>query len=348
MATLGWAVAGGIGAAAALAVAWFVLVILRFDAPVVRRSLAVARLDEAAAAGRSVDHALSVATWVGYVCTTLVLGGLVFRAVVRRAPRRLPIVAIAAAGASAAVTSVALRCMEVTGGGIEAVVDRDVLAHVVTSHFGGAMALRAAGLLLVVASLGGRPGGGLRRAGRWLAGVGRLAGAAVLAASYLVIGHAQASDPVALEVTALGVHIVAAPRGSAGWRSWRSTCGPDRPTGWAARHGCPRRPSPGSAAWPRSWSCWSSCPAPCWPRGRTCLPGRPGRPATARRSSPSWRSSPWCWRSAATTGSGWSRPWPERDDAAARARLRTTCVLETLVIGMGILLMTAAMTSGGF
>ncbi len=348
MATLGWAVAGGIGAAAALAVAWFVLVILRFDAPVARGSLAVARLDAAAAAGRSADHALSVATWVGYVCTTLVLGALVFRAVVRHATRRLPIVAIAAAGVSAAVTSVALRCMEVTGGGIEAVVDRDVLAHVVTSHFGGAMALRAAGLLLVVASLGGRPGGGLRRAGRWLAGVGRLAGAAVLAASYLVIGHAQASDPVAVEVTALGVHIVAA----SAWFGGVAVLAFDLRPGPPDRVGrTSRLPAPAVARFSRMAEVMVVL---------VIVSG-----AVLAEGQNLFARAPW------STGYGQAfiaklafvavvlaiggynrqRVVPavaERDDAAARARLRTTCVLETLVISMGILLMTAAMTSGGF
>jgi putative copper export protein len=36
-----------------------------------------------------------------------------------------------------------------------------------------------------------------------------------------------------------------------------------------------------------------------------------------------------------------------RDDDAARRHLRATCVVEALAIGMGVLLMTAAMTSGG-
>jgi putative copper export protein len=36
------------------------------------------------------------------------------------------------------------------------------------------------------------------------------------------------------------------------------------------------------------------------------------------------------------------------DPAAARRRLRSMCVAEALVTGMGVLLMTAAMTSGGF
>lgn len=347
MATLGWAVAGGIGTAAALAVAWFVLVIVRFDAPVARRSLAVARIEAAAAAGRSVDHVLSVATWVGYVCTTLALGVLVFRAVVRRAPRRLPIVAVAAAGVSAAVASVALRCMEVTGGGIEAVGDRDVLAHVVTSPFGSAMALRGAGLLLVVASLGGRPGGGLRRAGRWVAGAGRLAGAAVLVASYLVIGHAQASDPVAVEVTALGVHIVAA----AAWFGGVAVLAFDLRPGPPDRVGHPRLPAPAVARFSRMAEVMVVL---------VIVSG-----AVLAEGQNLFARAPW------TTGYGQAfiaklafvavvlaiggynrqRVVPavaERDDAAARAHLRTTCVLEALVISMGILLMTAAMTSGGF
>lgn len=348
MAALGRAVAGAIGAAAALAVAWFVLVIVRFDAPVARRSLAIARVEAAAAAGRSADHVLSVATWVGYVCTTLVLGVLAFRAVVRRTPRRLPIVAVSAAGVSAAVASVALRCMEVTGGGIEAVVDRDVLAHVVTSPFGGAMALRAAGLLLVVASLGGRPGGGLRRAGRWLAGLGRLAGTAVLVASYLVIGHAQATDPVAIEVTALGVHIVAA----AAWFGGVAVLAFDLRPGPPDRVGRPPRlPAPAVARFSRLAEVMVAL---------VIVSG-----AVLAEGQNLFVRAPW------STGYGQAfiaklgfvavvlaiggynrqRVVPaiaERDTAAARAHLRTTCVLEALVISMGILLMTAAMTSGGF
>jgi putative copper export protein len=38
----------------------------------------------------------------------------------------------------------------------------------------------------------------------------------------------------------------------------------------------------------------------------------------------------------------------ERNDAAAWRRLRVTCVTEALVMALGVLLMTAAMTSGGF
>lgn len=37
-----------------------------------------------------------------------------------------------------------------------------------------------------------------------------------------------------------------------------------------------------------------------------------------------------------------------RDSAAARRHLRVTCVTEALVISLSVLLMTAAMTSGGF
>jgi hypothetical protein len=137
MATVGWAVAGGAGTAAALAVAWFVLVTLRFDPPVARRSLAIARLDAAVTAGRSADQVLSVATWVGYVAATLVLGGLAFRTVVTRRPGRLPLGAAAGAGMVAAVVAVPLRAAEVTGDGLPAAADRDALVHVVTSAFGG-------------------------------------------------------------------------------------------------------------------------------------------------------------------------------------------------------------------
>jgi copper transport protein len=38
----------------------------------------------------------------------------------------------------------------------------------------------------------------------------------------------------------------------------------------------------------------------------------------------------------------------ERDDEAGWRHLRATCVVETTVIALGVLLMTAAMTSGGF
>lgn len=38
----------------------------------------------------------------------------------------------------------------------------------------------------------------------------------------------------------------------------------------------------------------------------------------------------------------------EHDDEAAWRHLRVTCVVESVVIALGVLLMTAAMTSGGF
>jgi copper resistance protein D len=351
MAALGRGLAGGVGAVAALAVAWFVLVTLRFDAPVARRSLAVARLDAAVADGRTADHVLSVATWAGYVATTLVLGALAFRTVVRRAPRRLPVVAAAGAGVGAAAVSVALRAVEVTGGGLEAAADTDVLAHVVTSPFGGAMALRAAGLLLAAASLGGSqvgPGTGTRRVGRWLAGAGRLAGAGVLLASYLVIGHAQATDPVVVEVTALGVHIAAASAWFGGVAVLALDLRP-RAAGHTGRRG--RLPARAVARLSRMAEVMVVL---------VIVSG-----AVLAEGQDLFARPPW------TTGYGQAflaklafvavvlviggydrlRVVPaiaERDEAAARAHLRATCVVEALVIGLGVLLMTAAMTSGGF
>jgi putative copper export protein len=350
MATVGRVLAAGVGTAGALTAAWFVLVMLRFEAPVARRSLAVARLDAAVAAGRSADHLLSVATWAGYVAATVVLGGLAFRAVATRSRGRLPLGAVAGAGAVAAVVSVPLRAAEVTGAGLPSATDHDVLVHVVTSTFGGAMALRAAGLLLVAASLdalppGTPPGPGGRR-GRWLTRGGQLAGAGLVVASYLVIGHAQATDPVVVEVIALAVHIAAAAAWFGGVAALAFDLRPGRAPGRRER-----LPASAVARFSRMAEVMVVL---------VIVSG-----AVLAEGQNLFAKAPW------TTGYGQAfiaklgfvavvlaiggynrqRVVPavaERDDAAARAHLRSTCVVEALVISMGVLLMTAAMTSGGF
>jgi copper resistance protein D len=339
VAALGWALAGAVGASAALAVAWFVLVTLRFDAPVARRSLAVARLDAVVASGRTADHVLSVATWTGYVAATLVLGALAFRTVVTRVPGRFPLVAVAGAGVGAALVSVPLRAAEVTGEGGSAFVDRVALDHVVTSTFGGAMALRAAGLLLVVASLGGAG----RWLARWLSGLGRLAGAGLLVASYLVIGHAQASDPPVVEVAALAVHILAAATWFGGVAVLAADLRPGRRAG--------RLPATAVARFSRLAEVMVVLvivSGVVLAEGQNLLVRAPwstgyGRAFIAKLAFVAVVL--------AIGGYNRQRVVPavaERHEAAARAHLRTTCVVESLVISMGVLLMTAAMTSGGF
>jgi copper transport protein len=170
----------------------------------------------------------------------------------------------------------------------------------------------------------------------------------VLAASYLVIGHAQATDPVAVEVTALGVHIVAA----SAWFGGVAVLAFDLRPGPPGRVGrTSRLPAPAVARFSRMAEVMVVL---------VVVSG-----AVLAEGQNLFLRAPW------STGYGQAfiaklafvavvlaiggynrqRVVPAvtgRDDAAARAHLRTTCVLETLVISMGILLMTAAMTSGGF
>jgi putative copper export protein len=285
-----------------------------------------ARLDAAVARTLATDHVLSVATWVGYVTTTLVIGSLVAQRLAIRRPNVVPMRTAVAAGLAAAAVALPLRAAEISGAGLGAFADRDVAAHVLTSAFGGAIALRAGGLLLIAAKT-----------------IGRLAGVAVLASSYLVIGHPQATDPVALEVSALAVHLLAAATWFGGLVVLAREMGPRRR----------RAPLPAAAVSRFSRLAEAMVvlvigSGLVLAEGQNVLTTAPwstgyGTAFTAKLA----------FVAVVMVIGGWNRQFvvpaiARRDDAAARRHLRATCLVEVSVISMGVLLMTAAMTSGGF
>lgn len=283
-------------------------------------------------------HMLSVATWAGYATTTLVLGGLVYERFVAPRSGRLPLGAAVALGLGAAAAALPLRAAEISGDGLTAIAEPEVFHHVVASTFGGAVVLRAGGLLVLAASLGGR-----RRPGI-LPAAARAGGGAILVASYLVIGHPQASDPVTVEVAALTVHLVATATWFGGVAVLASELAP------AGRF---RRPLPAAAV--GRFSRMAEVMVVLVLVSGLVLAEGQGALTTAP-----WRTG---YGLALTVKLGFvavvlaiggynrQRVVPavaRHDDAAARRHLRTTCVVEALVISMGVLVMTAAMTSGGF
>lgn len=329
----------GVGALVATGVAWLVLVVVRAEERIAYRDTVAADLDAAVIETLTTDHVLSVATWAGYVSATVLLGGLVFERFVARRPVRMRLGPFALTGVLAAAASFPLRAAEISGRGLTAVTDTEVFRVVATSAFGGALALRAAGLLLLGATLGSRVGAGRMR------GLARVAGGATVVSSYLLIGHPQANDPTVLEVGALAVHLLAV----ATWFGGVAVLATElRPR---AGRGIRRLSDQAVARFSRM------------AEAMVVLVLASGLVLAEGQKAIS--TAPW------HTGYGLAltaklifvgvvlliggynklRVVPAiaaSDGAAARRHLRSTCVVEAMVISMGVLLMTAAMTSGGF
>lgn len=224
---------GGVvaGLVALLAVALFVLVVLRWpdrgasdgplaglDAPITRSLLA--------------DRFLSVATWVENLATVLVIGGVSFRLYVSRpvltgrgASERL-LFAASLAGIAACLVSFPLRALVVSGEGIGALGDPDVLGVVFTSRFGDAACVRILGLVLFGLIVARPPQGWGRRVfvvgsqgslvGFWsisrvtLERVACVVAGLVALASFSFVGHPQASEPRGFLLASQAVHVLAA------------------------------------------------------------------------------------------------------------------------------------------
>src|SRR5690606_36211278 len=107
-----------VGYLVAVGLGWLVLVMLRAEQAVVARDRIAAELDAAVAETLTTDHVLSVATWVGYVTSTVLVGGLVVERLVVRRPLRLRWGAAVIAGLAAAAAAVPLRAAEVSGQGL--------------------------------------------------------------------------------------------------------------------------------------------------------------------------------------------------------------------------------------
>lgn len=349
-----------LGVAAAVAIAWVVLVTLRDRGPVSGDGVS-ARVDAAVAETLAADHVLSVATWAGYVSTTLVLGGLVFRRFVARGPRRgrpawaprAPaggsdrlLAAAVGLGIVAVVASLPVRAAVVTGRGLDAAGDPDTLGFVLTSPFGDGAVVRGAGLGLVAVSLGGW---------RFVRGLTAVAGAALLLGSYLLVGHPQASRPPTVEIAAQGVHVAAV-------SVW---------FGGVAYLGVELRRRRLGTSGPLAASALVVARFSRVAEVMVVLVLLSG--AVLAEGQRMFTLTPWetaygrallvklAFVGAVLAVGGYNRqrvvPAVARAGAAAAgggdvdgrawAHLRVTCALEALVIVLGVLLMTAAMTSGG-
>ena len=192
----------------------------------------LASLDVTLARTLLADRLLSVATWVGYVATLLVVGGTLFRAFVSRpavpgrgGSERL-LLASAAVGIVAGLVSLALRAMVIADGELGAVGDLAVARVVVTSRFGDAACLRLLGLALFGLVMARpprgrehrfrviRPSGTLLVFGSIAPGlverVAYVIAGLVALASFTCVGHPQATEPRELLVLAQVVHVGAA------------------------------------------------------------------------------------------------------------------------------------------
>jgi putative copper export protein len=225
------AVAAATGAlAVALAVAWTALVVARWpDRSRVQGP--VAHLDASLIRSLIADRVLSVLAWLENVATLLVVGGAMFRAFVTRPPaggRGAPdrfLVGAAFAGIAACIATMPLRAMVLTGDGAAAA-DLDVVRVVVTSRFGDAACLRLLGLGLFALTLLHPPPGWERRirvirpegtlllfgsvSRRTAERAAYVVAALVVVASFTVVGHPQATEPRHLLVLSQAVHVVAA------------------------------------------------------------------------------------------------------------------------------------------
>lgn len=223
----------GAAALAALAFAWSVLVTMRLPgSPVSLDQLGIG-VESALARTIWYDRVASVLTWAITVATTLVLGGVIFRAFVtddgsgsgapRRSPTERALHAATVIGIVAGLVSLPLRAIAVSGGSIGAALDLDLLGFVLGSSFGDAALLRIAGLAIILIQLASRRADvdrplDVRRWGVRLTGHLRierrtterascLLGAVLIIASYALVGHPQAT--ATFLVVCQAVHILA-------------------------------------------------------------------------------------------------------------------------------------------
>jgi putative copper export protein len=218
-----------LGLLALLAVGFLVLVVLRWpdggEGP-------AAGVDGAITRSLLADRFLSVATWVENLTTVLVIGGVTFRLYVSRpvmsgrgASERL-LFAAALAGIAACVVSFPLRALVVSGEGVRSLFDPDVLGLVLTSRFGDAACVRILALVLFALIVARPPKGWGRRVfvvgpqgsvvGFWsisrvtLERVACVVAGVTALVSFTFVGHPQASEPRGFLLASQSLHILAA------------------------------------------------------------------------------------------------------------------------------------------
>lgn len=226
-----WAIGLGVGTVgASVAMAATVLVVVRW--PDHGDAGRAGALDAALGSSLAADLVMSVATWIEYVAVLLLVGGAAFRLFVSRPPvtgrgtSERVLLAAAAVGSVACLGTVPLRAMVLSGRGLGSIVERDTLGLVLTSRFGDAACLRLVALMLFGLALARPPRGWERRVrvirpGATVLMFGSVstrtiervmcAGASMVAlASFSMVGHPQATDPRGPLMAAQAAHVLAA------------------------------------------------------------------------------------------------------------------------------------------
>ena len=249
-------------------------------APAAREPTVARSLDSQIRSGHNFEKGIAALSWVSEVAVLFGLGGALFLLLIRPGP--LPAAsatpleirrsfAISAIGAGVAgVASIPVRAAVISGAGMSAVGDPHLLAYVLRSPFGVASLLRIVGLFGIWASFRSpprgdglvidlrdpagaslvEPHGGHSHASDGSRRVGMISSMALATASFSVVGHAEATDPKALLIVVLTIHVLAASlwlgglafvtmevrarragRWSADRRTFRS-CATPAPEGW--------------------------------------------------------------------------------------------------------------------
>jgi putative copper export protein len=362
----------------ALVIGWVALVVVRSPAADAGDQLA-ARIDLAIAETLLAERVQSFAYWICSVCTLLVIGGTIFRffvipphigvvgpdGVVHAQTRRpgggnvaeSTLRGAAVVGIVAAAFLVPLRTIALSGGRISAAQDTGLLWFVLNSRFGDSAVLRIAGLSILLLALADGPRlwrGGAARAGR----AGResvtdratrrratfVAGTLVVLIGYALTGHPQATDPWLVHVAAQWVHVTVA----AAWfggvaflgielrQQWRK--GSARYTGEVvARFSSLAEVTIVVAAVTGVLLANSQIHDP-----TAVLQSAYGRAFVGKMVA--------LGAVLAVGGYNQQRLVPaivDRDEQSAWDHLRRSLVVEVTLVALGVLLMTAAMTSGG-
>jgi len=349
-----------VGLVLALALAWFVLVVLRRPDPVHPSDAVGERVDHLVTRTILADRVLAVTQWFSTVAALLVLGGLIVRTTVlgpvrrrvlagddrparaeRRRRQRLVsrryraedglLRRAALVGMVAGAIGLLLRTATLSDSSLFTTIVPSRLNFVITSPFGVATTLRSAGLALV----GSGPSD--RRSS--------LAGGLAILGSFIVVGHPQATAATFSWLTlAQVVHITVVATWFGGvtflafdLRHRRRVGDPRGSALVVSRFSVVAGASVVVAGTTGAILAWSQIPtvATLWETAY-------GRALLIKVA---------CVGLVAAIG-GYNHqflvPAVERDDGpTAWHRLRRTATAETLIIGLGVLVATAAMTSGG-
>jgi putative copper export protein len=223
----------------------------------------------------------------------------------------------------------------VSGQGLAVLNDPGSLVFVLRTPFGNAALLRASGLSLVAVS---RAGGPLRA-------LAATAGWSILLASYLLVGHPQANHPFRLEIAAHAVHLAAVSVWFAGVAYLTVELRQRR------RQGAPWL----SGRVVSRFSRLAEVMVVLVLVSGTVLTGGQAKLHEQFWTTPYGRAliAKLVFVGVVLAIGGYNRQKvvpavAERDEEAGWRHLRATCVVESTVIALGVLLMTAAMTSGGF